>query len=75
VHDGVQTRFGQVAAAHTLSMEIPEHLQGQMGVIRIAARRIGGTDSYVSQAISLRGSSSVRFTIESNINRSTVGVW
>ena len=75
VHDGVQTRFAQVAAAHTLSVEIPEHLQGQMGVIRIAARRLGGTDSYLSQAISLRGNSSVRFTIESNINRSTVGVW
>jgi hypothetical protein len=75
VHDGVQTRLAQVAAAHTLSMEIPEHLLGQMGVIRIAARRIGGTDNYVSQAISLRGNTSVRFTIESSLSRSTVGVW
>lgn len=75
LHDGVQTRFTQVAAAHTISIEIPERLQGQMGVIRIAARRIGGTDSYVSQAISLRGNSAVRFTIESNLNRSSVGVW
>jgi hypothetical protein len=75
VHDGVQTRFTQVAAAHNLSIEIPERLQGQMGVIRIAARRIGGTDSFVSQAISLRGSSAVRFTIESSLSRSSVGVW
>ncbi len=75
VHDGVHTRFTQVAAAHNVSIEIPPRLQGQMGVIRIAARRIGGTDSYVSQAISLRGSSAVRLTIESNLNRSSVGVW
>jgi hypothetical protein len=75
VHDGVQTRFTQVAAAHSVSIEIPTRLQGQMGVIRIAARRIGGTDSYVSQAISLRGSSSVRLTIESSLNHSSVGVW
>jgi hypothetical protein len=75
VHDGVQTRFAQVAAAHKLSLEIPTSLQGQMGIIRIAARRIGGTDSFVSQAISLRGNSAVRFTIESNLNRSSVGVW
>ena len=75
VHDGVQTRFTQVAAAHNASIEIPERLQGQMGVIQIAARRIGGTDSFVSQAISLRGNSAVRFTIESNLNRSSVGVW
>jgi hypothetical protein len=75
VHDGVQTRFTQVAAAHDLSVEIPARLQGQMGVIRLAVRRIGGTDSFLSQAISLRGSSAVRFTIESSLSRSSVGVW
>ncbi|HEX9607735.1 MAG TPA: hypothetical protein VF962_10925 [Gemmatimonadaceae bacterium] len=75
VHDGVQTRFTQVAAAHNLSIEIPPRLQGQMGVIRIAVRRIGGTDSFVSQAISLRGNSAVRVTIESSLSHSSVGVW
>jgi hypothetical protein len=75
VHDGVQTRFTQVAAAHDVSIPIPATLQGQMGVIRLAARRIGGTDSFVSQAISLRGNSAVRFTIESSLARSSVGVW
>jgi hypothetical protein len=75
VHDGVQTRLAQVAAARNVSMKIPPQLQGQMGVIRIAARRIGGTDSFVSQAISLRGNSAVRFTIESSLSRSSVGVW
>lgn len=75
VHDGVQTRFTQVAAAHDLSVEIPARLQGQMGVIRLAARRIGGTDSYVSQALSIRGSSAVRLTIESSLSHSSVGVW
>lgn len=75
VHDGIQTRFIQVTAAHNLSIELPSRLQGQMGIIRIAARRIGGTDSFISQAISLRGNSSVRCTIESDLNRSSVGVW
>jgi hypothetical protein len=75
VHDGVQTRFTQVAAAHDLSVEIPARLQGQMGVIRLYVRRIGGTDSFVSQALSIRGSSAVRFTIESSLARSSVGVW
>jgi hypothetical protein len=75
VHDGVHTRFAQVAATRNVSMKIPPQLHGQMGVIRIAARRIGGTDSFVSQAISLRGNASVRFTIESSLARSSVGVW
>jgi hypothetical protein len=74
VHDGVQTRFTQVAAAHNVSIEIPARLQGQMGVIRIAARRIGGTDSFVSQAISLCGSSAVRVTSESSLSHSSDGV-
>jgi hypothetical protein len=46
-----------------------------MGVIRLEARRIGGNDSFVSQAISLRGNSAVRFTIESSLAHSSVGVW
>ena len=75
VHDGVQTRFAQVTAAHNISIRLPEKLQGQMGIIRLAVRRIGGTDSFISQAISLRGNSAVRFTIESDLNRSSVGVW
>jgi hypothetical protein len=75
LHDGVRTRFTQVAAAHKVSVEIPAELQGQMGIIRVSARRIGGTDSYVSEAISLRGSSAVRLTIESSLGRSSIGVW
>ncbi|MEO8909270.1 MAG: hypothetical protein ABI408_03480 [Gemmatimonadaceae bacterium] len=75
VHDGIQTRFTQIAGAHDVSIEIPPSLQGQMGVIRLAVRRIGGTDSFTSQAISLRGNSEVRFTIESSLSRSSVGVW
>jgi hypothetical protein len=75
VHDGVQTRFALITAAHDLSIEIPAQLQGQMGMIRLAAHRIGGNDSYISPEISLRGSSAVRFTIESSLSRSSVGVW
>ena len=75
LHDGRQTRLTQVAAAHDLSIEIPPQLQGETGMIRLAVRRIGGRDSYVSESISLRGGPSVRLTIESNIGRSSVGVW
>ena len=75
VHDGRQTRLTNVGAAHDLSIEIPPQLQGQMGIIRLAVRRIGGRDSYLSESISLRGGPSVRLTIESNIGRSSVGVW
>jgi len=75
IHDGRQSRLTQVSAAHNMSLEIPPELQGQMGVIRIGVRRIGGRDSYLSESISVRGSQSVRLTIESNLTRSSVGVF
>lgn len=75
VHDGRQTRLTSVGGAHDLSVEIPPRLQGEMGIIRLAVRRIGGRDSYLSESISLRGGPSVRLTIESNLSRSSVGVW
>jgi hypothetical protein len=75
VHDGRQDRLAQIGGAHDLSIEIPPRLQGEMGIIRLAVRRIGGRDSYLSESISLRGAPSVRLTIESNISRSSVGVW
>lgn len=75
IHDGVQTRIGQVTAAQDLAIDIPASLQGQMHQIQLAARRIGGNDAFVSQQISLRGNAAIRFTIESDLRRSTVGVW
>jgi hypothetical protein len=75
LHDGKQSRLTQVGGAHDVSVEIPPQLQGDTGIIRLAVRRIGGRDGYVSESISLRGGTSVRLTIESNISRSSVGVW
>jgi hypothetical protein len=75
VHDGRQTRFAEVGAAHDLSIEIPPQLQGSTGIIRLAVRRIGGRDAYLSESVSLRGGSSVRLTVESTLARSSVAVW
>jgi broad specificity phosphatase PhoE len=74
-HDGVFTRLTQVTAATNTSLPLPAHLVGSLGVVRLAVRRIGGTDSYASEPISLRTGSTLRLTVESRVATSSVAVW
>jgi broad specificity phosphatase PhoE len=74
-HDGVTTRLTLVTANTNTSLPIPPHLVGSLGMVRLAVRRIGGTDSYASEAISLRNGSTLRLTVESRVATSSVAVW
>jgi hypothetical protein len=74
-HDGRVDRVTQVTAAKNLTLVIPPHMRGETRSIRIIARRIGGRDTYTSPLISLSTGTTVRFTIESSLVRSSVGVW
>ena len=75
VHDGRRTRFTTVTAAHSTSVVIPARYVGSTGNIQIIAHRIGGNDEYVSPVVSVRMGHTVAVTLESNLVRSTVGVW
>jgi hypothetical protein len=48
---------------------------GSLGVLRLAVRRIGGTDSYASEPISVRTGATLRLTVESRVATSSVAVW
>jgi broad specificity phosphatase PhoE len=74
-HDGLVTRLTLVTANTNTSLPIPPHLVGSLGVVRLAVRRIGGTDSYASEPISVRTGSTVRLTVESRVATSSVAVW
>jgi broad specificity phosphatase PhoE len=74
-HDGVVTRLTQVTASSNTSVPLPAYLVGSFGVVRLAVRRIGGTDSYASEPISLRTGSTLRLTVESRVATSSVAVW
>jgi hypothetical protein len=75
VHDGQTSRLLLVTATHTGEVGIPPHLQGQGGLFRIIVKRVGGRDMYTSDPISLRTGHTVHLTIESDIARSSIGVW
>ena len=74
-HDGVLTRFAQVTANTNASLPVPSYLVGTLGVVRLRVRRIGGTDSYASEPISIRTGSTLRLTVETRVATSSVAVW
>lgn len=75
-HDGRRQRFLEIAAAHSLTRAIPASLVGPTGRLRFVAHRIGGgNDYYVSPTVSVRTGYTVELTLESDLQRSSIGVW
>jgi len=74
-HDGRKNRLTSVTATRDATIEIPKRYQGETGILRLIVYRIGGQDSYRSDAISIRTGDTVRLTVESDLQRSSVGVW
>jgi hypothetical protein len=75
LHDGRRDRLTTVTATKDVSMELPTKFQGEMGIFRLIVYRIGGRDSYVTDPISIRTGNTVRLTVESDLQRTSVGVW
>jgi hypothetical protein len=74
-HDGVTSRLMQVTANTNVSCPIPKHFVSAIGVLRLSVRRIGGTDGYASEPVSVRTGTTLRLTVESTVARSSVAVW
>jgi broad specificity phosphatase PhoE len=74
-HDGVVSRLTQVTANANTKLPIPSHLVGSQGIVRLSVRRIGGTDSFASEPLSVRTGSTLRLTVESRVATSSVAVW
>ena len=75
VHDGRRVRFTVVTAARSAEFAIPPRLISSNGTVQFVAHRIGGTDEYVSPAVSVRLGHTVTLSLESNLVRSTLGIW
>lgn len=75
IHDGRTHRLAQIAAARDQSFEIPSHLIGEEGTIRLGLHRIGGRDDYNTEPISIRTGNTIRLTIEGKLEHSSIGVW
>ncbi|MFL5480672.1 MAG: hypothetical protein ACJ8AK_00625 [Gemmatimonadaceae bacterium] len=75
IHDGRTHRLAQIAAARDQTFEIPSHLIGDEGTIRLGLHRIGGRDDYNTEPISIRTGNTIRLTIEGKLEHSSIGVW
>lgn len=74
-HDGRRDRLTTVTGVKDVAVNFPARYHGETGVFRLAVFRIGGTDSFVTEPISVHTGNTVRLTVESNLSRSSVGVW
>jgi hypothetical protein len=91
VHDGQRTRFLEVTATRSITQPIPAHLVSSGQTVQFFVHRIGGrddsvnlvngpqlasaSDDYMSPRVSVRTGTTVSLTLESNLQRSSVGVW
>lgn len=75
IHDGTRERFVEVGATKSRTVAIPPRLVGTTGTLRLVLHRIGGLDDFVTPPVSIRTGDTINLTIESSLDRSTIGVW
>jgi hypothetical protein len=74
VHGGQRTRLMTVTATKTLSMMIPPFAL-RSDQIRLLAHAVGNPETFLSEPIIVKRGMRVAWTLESDLNRSSVAVW
>ena len=73
--DGRRTRLTSATAAKTTTFAFHRRTFGRTGSFRLVVVRIGGRDRYVSDLLPLTERTSILLTVESDLRRSSVGIW
>ncbi len=74
ISGGQRTRLGDATAAQSASLRIPGRLLQQSDV-QFVARAIGSGTTILSDVIPLRELQRIIWTLESDLRRSTIGIW
>ena len=74
-HDGESTRIGQVAAASSGRFSVPAWAMGTSGYVRFVADPIGSPDRSASDWVNVWGGQTVEWTLESQLERSSMLVY
>ncbi|HKW41970.1 MAG TPA: hypothetical protein VJN39_12040 [Gemmatimonadales bacterium] len=75
VHDGQQTRVGTVTGSSSATFYLPGRLLGQGREIQLLGHPIGGSDLARTETIVVQPGQYVAWTIETDVRRSSVGVY
>jgi hypothetical protein len=73
--DGVWERVGLAGAAKTTTFVLPWRRIGASGVIRLRAYALGGNEVTFTDQISVQPGQVIVWTLESSLDRSSVGVY
>ena len=74
LHDGVVDRVGLVTAVKTSTFVIPSRRLGTSGVIRLRAHAVGAPDSHISDSFTVQPGQEIQWTLETDLERSSVAV-
>jgi hypothetical protein len=75
LHDGQSTRVGTASASSSASFSLPAHLLGQGREIRLIGHPIGGSGAVITETFVVQPGQYVEWTLESDLNRSAIGVY
>jgi hypothetical protein len=73
-HDGTRQRLGTVKAASHQTLRIPSMWIGPSHVLRLIARRIGSLSEFKSEGFTVQLDQTVDWTLESDLQRSSLGL-
>jgi hypothetical protein len=74
-HDGETTRIGQVAAASSGRFSVPAWAMGSSGYVRFVADPVGSPVRSASDWVNVWGGQTVEWTLESQLDRSSMLVY
>lgn len=75
VQDGYQSRLGVATAASATSFTLPRRMLGQAGELQLFGRPIGSAGSAFTETVIVQPGQWVEWTLESDLDRSAVGVF
>jgi hypothetical protein len=75
VRDGQPSRVGIANATGSTQFVLPARLIGQGGEVRLFGRPIGGKDATLSETVVVQPGQRIEWTLESDLSRSTIGVY
>lgn len=75
VHDGQTTRVGTAYGTSSARLALPARLLGQGREIRLVGHPIGGSGSVITEPVVVQPGQSIEWTLESDLQRSSIGVY
>jgi non-canonical (house-cleaning) NTP pyrophosphatase len=75
VHNGERTRIGLVTAATSQTFMLPARIVGQAREISLLGEALGSRDIARTETLVVKAGQTIEWTLESDLRRSSVGVY